>query len=112
MVIAEIWLWKASCGRRNVVFSGDPEVKLESVSIWRMRDSAVCPAPASLPPNPVLPTGKFFPPMLPCELPPVWDASLGGCHWREAEGCSGITKPGSASTSTEQRTALVAQNRL
>lgn len=94
-------------GHCRDLVSGDPEVKLKSVSIWRMRDSAVCPTPVSLPPRPVLPTGKFSPPMLPYELPPVWDASLRGCHWREAEGCSGITKPGSASTSTTPQLRLL-----
>lgn len=72
-----------SGGRNAVALSGDPEVKLKSVSIWRTRDSAVCPAPASLPPNPVLPMWKFSPPMLPCELPPQfgmppWGDAVGG----------------------------------
>lgn len=53
------------------------QVKLKSVNIWRMKDSAVCPFPASLPPNPVLPTQKFSPPMLPHELSP----GLGCLPW-------------------------------
>lgn len=78
-VIAEVWLRKALRGSRNaMVLSGDLELKLKSLSIQRMRDSSVCPVPASLPPNPVLPTWKFSLPVLPWRCPPVWDASLWG----------------------------------
>lgn len=87
-VIAEVWLRKALCGSRNaMVLSGDLELKLKSLSIQRMRDSSVCPVPASLPPNPVLPTWKFSLPVLPWRCPPVWDASLWGSRemlWRHA----------------------------